>query len=383
MAFSDAYRLQRYIGRHILEQGNRTAFCCVRAGWGKSTVSVSVSAGSSACSIHGVAYCSSVWVCPVCSSIIRAKRSTLTTDVFTRTMAAGYRLLFVTLTLHHVTATPLVDVLAIQRQAWRHMSQSRLYRDWVKSTGSRWSMRALEVTHGGSGWHPHFHVVYAVAEGYTPDLDMLYTVWAGSVVSAGGYASPLAYHAVYIADPAEVATYTASWGGGDFKIGYEVSSDKKGRRGSRSPFQLAADGMGGDVGSDVLFREYAHGIKGLRAQTWSRAWRAAFAVPADDLVVDENDLTSIDGAVVVVLAAYEYEKLKKYRDDFIEAIVCRNLSELYAVCDMLEITLDLVNLPYFFGESGRLSDTVTYGGGYASTWATADHARLCAVHTGL
>lgn len=371
---TDQYRLQRYIGR-ILPDGNRTSFCCTRAGFNASTVRVCtkcVDDGGVSVSLHGVAYCSSVWVCPVCSRIIRNKRAKRTTDVFRRTMSAGFNLVFVTYTLAHDITMPLADLLQRQRKAWRIFTNSYAYREAVKFFGTGWHMRALEVTHSPrTGWHPHYHAVYATRS--VPAVSIvegLYFAWAAACAQVGAVTDRKAWHYELVQDPDTAAQYLASWGGGDFKIGYEVSADKKGRRSSRSPFQLAADAMDGDESAGAWFVEYAAAIRGSRAQTWSRAWRDTFALEeTEDESITDTDLVEHGSDVALVLHTYEYEKLGSDRDAFVDAVAARDLSGLYDILDRRNISCILVNLPLFYGGRGSVKDTLHYGG----LWARADH----------
>jgi len=376
---TDQYRLQRFIGK-ILPDGNRTSFCCTRAGFGASTVRVCtkcVDDGGVSVSIHGVAYCSSVWVCPVCSRVIRNKRAKRTTDVFRRTMAAGYNLLFVTYTLAHDLTMPLGELLQRQRRAWRIFTNSYAYREAVKSFGTGWHMRALEVTHSPTaGWHPHYHAVYAMRSAVSDAIvESLYYAWAAACSEVGAVTNRKAWHYELVQDPTTAASYLASWGGGDFKLGYEVAADKKGRRSSRSPFQLAADAMDGDESAERWFVEYAAAIRGSRAQTWSRAWRDTFALEdTEDETITDGDLVENGADVAVVLHTYEYEKLGSCRDEFILAVAGRDLSGLYDILDRRSMTCILVNLPLFYGGRGSVKDTLHYGG----AWARADHLEYIA-----
>lgn len=373
----DQYRLQRYIGR-ILSDGNRVSFCCTKAGFGSQSVRVCAKDcdNGTAVILHGVAYCSSIWTCPVCGRILRRRRAERTTDIFRRTMAMGYRLLFVTYTLSHTRDISASEMLERQRKAWRSFTNSRTYRDVIKRFGTGWAMRALEITYSNSsGWHPHYHAVYAVASHVSDDVAKeLYYAWAAAVLGTGSDALPQGFNAEYVADPDKVADYVSSWGGGDFKLGYEVSGIKLGRRGSRSPFQLAADALDGCDASKMAFIEYADAIRGSRAQTWSRNWRAAFDLLDDDVkedTISSADLIEKDAVITLVLHTYEYERLGRRRDDFIDCVARRDLSGVYDIFDVLGISAVLVNVPWWLdGKGGGIVESTSYG--RAAAWYGLD-----------
>ena len=356
MRSTSRYTLQRYIGRRILPTGNRTALCCAAPSY--ESKSVDVHHHQSDIKLRGVMYCENIWSCPVCSGIIRRRRQELTTKLFTKTVNYGYRLLFVTFTLRHVKNQSLHVVSGLHRDAWLAMTRRRDYRDWRKTTGSSWYMRALEVTYGHNGWHPHYHVVYVIAPGARPDVEVLYQLWQSAVGGLGGVAVRAAYDAQYAdasTDAATIARYAASWGGGDWSIASEFTSDaKSGRRGSRSPFQLAYDAMCGDDDANLLFLEYAIDFKGRRAQTWARGWLDWLQqdqAELDDESIQSDELT--DDSIILRFESYSYMALGNRREKMLDAIINRSYSDVVDIAYMCGIDILYVNTAYFSLPSGR------------------------------
>jgi hypothetical protein len=155
----------------------------------------------------------------------------------------GFRIVHAVLTVRHTKGEALADVFGALADAWRRMGKSRAFRPHWEGLGYA---RAVEVTFGKNGWHPHAHVALVVP----PERDVdelgeaLWEAWSGAVVEVGWAPSSrdaFFYDLVETAtDIAEVARYvakmTSSWG-----IGAEIAggSRKKSTEGL-TPLQLLA-----------------------------------------------------------------------------------------------------------------------------------------------
>jgi len=145
------------------------------------------------------------------------------------------------LTVRHTKGESLVDVFGALADAWRYMTKSRTFRRHWDGLGYT---RAVEVTFGKNGWHPHAHVALVVPPERDVDEleEVLWEAWSGAVLEVGWALSSrdaFFYDVVETAtDIAEVARYvakvTSSWG-----IGAEVAGGarKKSTEGL-TPFQL-------------------------------------------------------------------------------------------------------------------------------------------------
>lgn len=356
------YRLQRYIGKYLLPSGNRTALCCAAPSYDAKSVDVHYHEKN--LKLRGVMYCENIWACPVCSALIRRRRQSLTESLFTRTIASGYRLLFITLTLRHKKHESLAYIADMHKRAWINLTRYRAYKEWRKTTGSNWYMRALEVTYGRHGWHPHYHIVYVVAPGYNPDPAVLYQLWESMIGAVGGSVVPAAFNAQFASattDASTIAQYAASWGGGDWSLAREVtSSDKHGRQGSRSPFQLAVDAMCGDHDAGRLFTEYAIEFKGRRAQTWARGW-LDWLNQSEEELADESIIAEelTDDTVIVRFPTYGYMLLGSDRESMLDAILARDYSAMVDIAYNRRIDILYCNMEYFGFDAGRVHVNVT------------------------
>jgi len=103
----------------------------------------------------GLETCGSVWACPVCSVKVTETRKVEIKTVLDGHYATGGIAAMATLTIpHHVFQSPRELRRAVSG-AFRKVKSGK---PWQKARAKyQWAgdVRALEVTHGRSGWHPH------------------------------------------------------------------------------------------------------------------------------------------------------------------------------------------------------------------------------------
>lgn len=236
--------------------------------------------------LHGVSTCGSVWECPVCAAVLYARRASEVTQAVRlwESMNEHHRSYLLTLTLRHHQNQNLKPLRQGLANAWRRMNAggNALRRAW----GIRHTIRAVEVTHGDNGWHPHLHVLL-MSDAPLPEYfetDML-NKWQTAVsLELGLDAVPNAEHAVQL-DQRSDATYIA-------KLGLEVSGihSKESKNGNRTPWKIARDATDGDAVSSELWAHYCNSMKGARQLTWSKGTRKMFKLGEDD-----NDIQSDKG----------------------------------------------------------------------------------------
>jgi hypothetical protein len=153
------------------------------------------------------------------------------------------------------------------------------------------SVRALEVTHGDNGWHPHVHELLFIAA--ATDLGRLEgdlrARWDGVLATAG--MRDVNEHGIDVRDSDEaVADYVAKFGRepgwtDEHEVAKAVS--KRGRAGSRSPMGLLEDYCLGDTAAGRLFTQYARVFKARRQLVWSFGLRALL-LPDVEETADED-----------------------------------------------------------------------------------------------
>lgn len=237
----------------------------------------------------GVMMCNSIHACAVCSSKIRAERRAELEVAFASVDDEHAPRMF-TLTFRHHTGLDLAELLAGMKLAWRFTRSTRRVRD-IYDRHVVGTVRAIEVTHGAHGWHPHIHVVALTSEWDDSEMTTLREVWAKSVErafkklakerfartpsrararyeekTANAYASafrPASNVGVKWSAARERRASAAHY---ISKLGLEVThvASKASSSGSRSPWDIQRDAIDGDVRSIALAREYEKAMKGTR-----------------------------------------------------------------------------------------------------------------------
>lgn len=207
---------------------------------------------------RGVLLCGRIWCCPVCSEKLRAERATEVQDALE---GAGGRWQMVTFTVRHHQGQKLEHVLNVLRAAWRRCKQGGAIQRIMKGRVSA-SVRAVEVTYGENGWHPHVHVLWRTTQWSDDERDKLFERWMQCISRLDESMLPDARHAVVWSAPIDAshsddrkrARYVA-------KLGLEIVGVAKWER---SVWSLAARAVRGDAQSAALWREFEGATRGAR-----------------------------------------------------------------------------------------------------------------------
>lgn len=274
-------RLERFAlqsaSRRLL-WGSRTAKCLRLRRWDKSEIEVWRSADHGSAHYGGLQTCGSVWACPVCAAKISERRRVELLQTMEAHKAAGGQCLLLTLTHPHSHGDDLAAMLKAQAKALDSLNKNRAGRALWDSLGTVGTVRALEVTHGGNGWHPHFHILIFCG----PDVDRVearrrfYDLWSQACVKVG-LGLPSDQHGVRLDGGDEASAYVTKglWG-----LDHEMTKGhiKKASKG-RSPFDLLRSYLyDDDKQAAALFREYAQAFKGKRQLQYSNGLKKLYQV---------------------------------------------------------------------------------------------------------
>jgi hypothetical protein len=127
-----------------------------------------------------------------------------------------------------------------------------------------------------------------------------------------------------------------------------TAGEKLGRRGSRSPFQLAVDSMDGCIESGALFQEYAKVFKGRRAQTWARGWLDWLdqsQEQIDDESIHADELTP--DSIILRFESWSYMQLGSSREKMLDAIIARDYATIVDIACARRVDILYVNTEYF------------------------------------
>lgn len=285
------YQLQR--AAQGLLSGQRVAHC-QRSKMNDAGVQVFTSTDGA--SFGGLATCGSVWHCPVCAAKITENRRQELQQAINACAKRGGEVYLMSLTFPHQINQALAANLDLFSKALKKFKNCRDYKRIMKTIGAIGSIRALEVTHGGNGWHPHTHDLIFANKDQLDLLKQLEMVWIETLIKVGiadrtqlndmlraafdvqngDYAAD--YVAKFGHEPAEKSkTLTNEHWGASSEM--TKSYAKVGKRlGGRTPFTLLADYIEGDKESGELFTEFGLHFKGKRQLFWSPKLRKELAL---------------------------------------------------------------------------------------------------------
>lgn len=275
--------------------------------------------------VGGITRCGSPWACPLCAPLVREHRAGDLDQVLSHHLAQGGGAEFVTVTLPHKQGDALKGLLKTVTKGWtsvvatpawagRKTKLGGLDPGLKQKLGVMGQVKAIEITRGANGWHPHAHVLVVTRRPLTDHqrgelAEHVYDRWANFVVKAG-YSRPSRKHGVDVrpvlareADGgASLGRYLCKvqdgWG-----VGQELARTdaKRGRNGSENPWEILERAMSdGDADALALWWEYEQATKGTRALVWSPGLRAELGAGLE--VSDEEAASEdLDEAVVEVL----------------------------------------------------------------------------------
>jgi hypothetical protein len=312
------YRSSRYLrraGLWRLSSLPRLRCCgCRRASADSDVVLRSV---DGVAGLAGLQSCGSVWVCPVCSAKIAARRALEVQAAVTAWYVLGGRVGFTTLTMRHHQGQGLISLWDGISGAWGFLTSGKSWQLARDRAGLLGWLRLVEVTHGRNGWHVHVHALLFLqadtdAAGLALFHDWAVARWARGLARRGFTCSPAGqFSKVLDLDALEqIADYFAKHtdagqglpgsggrkpeaappepGGPDARsiaLEFTRSASKVARSalGTSSPFSLLdAVFVDGDADSLDLWHEWERGSKGRRQLTWSQGIREVLGLAADD-----------------------------------------------------------------------------------------------------
>ena len=223
----------------------------------------------------GLQICASVWHCPICASKISEHRRSELREAMDKAETLGLSAYLLTLTVPHGLGDDINRMLDQMMQAWRSFTTHRAGKSALASIGRRGFVRALEVTHGKNGFHPHFHVLMFLENPPSPEdsQKILSSIWQ-TACERVGLPRPSDEHGCRVDNGSKAASYVSkgSWGlDAEMTKGHlKRSKSKEGR----TPTDFLGDFLLGDEQAGKLFQVYAKAFHGRRQLYWSNGLRA-------------------------------------------------------------------------------------------------------------
>jgi hypothetical protein len=286
--------------------------------------------------------CGSVFMCPVCSKKISEARRVELAKAIKVWKDKGNTVLLLTLTNSHDIKDKLKDLLKGQKKAIKSffgdgLGKKILGTNKIKGLMRRFGhIRAVEITYGQNGWHPHFHILLFLEGTFNLNQikdfkNKLYLHWLNCCKKAK-LSLPDEKHGLDLRDGNYAAKYISKWG-----LEHEMTKNisKKGRNQSYNPFDLAnlsfKDEKINGRKPSMLFKEYAENFKGTRQLSWSKGLKQALLI--DNKTDEQLAQQDLNKAIPLIkVSDKEFYLIKKAG--------MRHLFLDYARNDYLNNTLD-------------------------------------------
>ncbi len=299
---------------------------------------------------RGLMICASVWACPVCSAKIAERRRARLELALEKQQARGGGVYHMLLTVPHSRRDGPLSLVTDLLKAFRALCSGK-YALSALVPGYMGMVRALEVTHGENGWHPHLHVlVFTAAPLDDQALDLAqFKVWGkwearvhkvmGKPPSRKAFSFAGAVRGSYQAEEfrdteeADELEHVCPVTGYVTKFGADRELEKiieerrrwgaadeltKGHlkaagRGGRSPWQLLADFQQGDVHAGMLWKEFVLAFKGRAQLYWSPGLAEELGLDAEKTDEEEAARVDAEDTLVVRVTPEDWTLVLKYK----------------------------------------------------------------------
>lgn len=262
----------------------------------------------------GMLTCGSVWVCPFCSAKVAAKRKAELEAIVGEHVKAGGDVFMATFTIPHNRFQKCKELRDAVAKAWTKVISGN---PWVRQRDRHsihW-MRALEVTHGGNGWHPHIHTLLftrAMTDAERDALDKwLFERWR-DLVEKMGFGKPTigAWDFKRAYTPIVAVDYLLKGVAWELTHGHLKKGKEKTRsEGGRTPAQILRDFEASPNKRDAaLFQEFGEAFKGARQLTYSRGLRDLYDIPEP---TDEELAAEPEGEIIAEITGVAYIEISR------------------------------------------------------------------------
>ena len=308
-------------GKQLLPQ-HRIAYCHSKVGFGR--LFIDVMKKNDSVYFSGVHRCGSVWACPVCSAAISGGRRKELQTAIDKAVTQGHGVALATFTFSHGLNDALAELLPGFRTALRRLKSGRQWQRIQQAFGVVGTVKALEVTHGNNGWHPHEHQLVFTSESLTTEQleamrAAIFPLWLAACKKAG-LPAPSAERGVQIQGAHQAAQYVGKFG---FASELTRAQSKRGKLAGRTQWDLLNDytaSNGTDLRSGELFKEYVAAFARSRQLVWSRGlrdWLQLGELFTDDQLAGPDDA---DAKLIVELDLDTWALITrgKYLEDVVE-----------------------------------------------------------------
>lgn len=256
--------------------------------------------------------CGSVWTCPVCASKITEARKHEVKKAMDIHSSNGGGCYMLTLTIPHYINDNLQALLCGMSKAMKSFfNGTRKSKAIWADIGKIGHIRALEVTYGANGWHPHFHCMIFTREPLKNghNITGLAYLWQNACRLAK-LPTPSLLHG-FDWRSGNYSEYISKWG-----LESEITKGhiKHGRHSSVTAWDMLRTSIFENHPDSEkmgkLFQEFAISFKNQRQLVWSRGLKNMFGIneQTDEQLAEQTDKQAHD-----VMSLY----------DMVWSLVCR------------------------------------------------------------
>jgi hypothetical protein len=256
--------------------------------------------------------CARLWQCPVCAAAISEVRRKDITEGMGR---ISERSALNTYTLQHYSNDKLEVILKALLEAYRALHAGEWWQNFCEEFGWIGSIKALEVTYGANGWHPHLHEICFVEpnlelEDFTRMHDQLAAQWR-KVLQKQKCDASFQFGMTVKPTYSDVSEYIAKYGHDPVDDTWSAArelakaSSKRASADGKTPFQMLYDFGQGNKRAGELFIEYTIVFKGKQQLVWSNGLRKYMNFTDPGLADDEAADQIPPGAILLARLSQE------------------------------------------------------------------------------
>lgn len=268
---------------------------------------------------QGLFSCGSIWTCPICAAKISERRRQELKDALRVAINRDFNIHFVTLTFPHGAGDDLKDILKKMSKAYGKLSSGEYsvknqLASCCDENKIHGFIRAVEVTHGRNGFHPHVHMIVFTDKGTTSNiLEYLYKKAWERACRLSGLPKPNG-HGCTVKDGSYAAEYVSKWGIEDEMT---KANQKTTKVKGQTPWGLLRCCLDGDdldypkERAAKLFSVYAQSFSGKRQLYWSNGLRSLLNMSKE---ISDSELAELpDDEITILLASITVEQWKIIR----------------------------------------------------------------------
>jgi hypothetical protein len=259
----------------------------------------------------GLMRCGSPWGCPICAAQISERRKVEVKAAIATARMMGWSVHLMTCTVPHGLGD---DVNVIRKQlakAWRRMTTGRAGKEVRKKLSIEGTIRAIEVTYGLNGFHPHYHILIFSSRKFGSEVFKYFflPLWQDACVKSG-LGRPSDEHGLDVRDGLKADEYVSKGAFGLEKDKWGLESEltkghtkiTKSKTGS-TPFGLLEDyAINGTEKAKNLFLVYFKAFKGSRQLYWSNGLKSKLSVEDytdEELIAKADDECNVLATLTV------------------------------------------------------------------------------------